>query len=370
MHFRAILATVLLWVFFVSANQAGAAADDVPRPNLVTNPSLEDDLDGVLPRGWERPFSQPSGAYRASVDVGGRTGKKQLRIDYVAKEGEGRFGVAAANRVELDATKRYVARGWVKVTGGKEATADVKLHYYDAGGAYLGQTRIGFASPGSDEWQLVTVTDHAPDFPAAKQIGLAVACTGDAKAQYDDLELLAFDKAKLPENFDETYGVTRSPELAVLERRIGTWTNTLRFKPSRWIPEAREATSIEKIRWTLGGQFIEMRQKDETSGIEHLSLTTYDPRDRVYRNWHFGSNAAFPRANTIGRYDNATETITFETEPNAEGSSLVQMHFVGKDELRWTGTWKDKDGNLLLDIDAISKRSTAAAEDRRSGERK
>jgi hypothetical protein len=192
--------------------------------NLVNNPSLEEDVPaGGLPPGWGTIYSVPNDAYRATITDGGRTGKKQMTLEFVGN-GVGQFGAMACNRVPLDPTRRYVARGWVKVAG-KNATADVKLHYYAENGAYLGQTRIGYAVPGNDDWQLVTVTDHAADFPEAKRIGLAFACTGDAKAQYDDLELLAFDKAKLPADFEEKYGITLSPQMAILARRVGTWND-------------------------------------------------------------------------------------------------------------------------------------------------
>ncbi len=147
---------------------AGVPAADLPA-NLVTNPSLEEPVGPTgLPPGWGSFYSNPAGAYQALVVGGGRTGKKEFLIDNVAQPDEAQFGAMPANRVPLDPTKRYVARGWVKVAGGQRATADVKLHYYAEGGAYLGQTRVGFASPGSDEWQLVTVTDRAADFPQAK----------------------------------------------------------------------------------------------------------------------------------------------------------------------------------------------------------
>ena len=212
-----------------------------------------------------------------------------------------------ANRVPLDAAKRYVARGWVKVTGGKRATADVKLHYYDAGGAYLGQARASAPRRrGNDDWQLVTVTDHAAEFPQAKMIGLAIACTGDAKAHYDDLELLAFDKDKLPANFDEAYGVTISPQLAVLAHRVGTWETKTKITPCLWVPQGIESTGIETIHWAVGGQILEGRQK---SPEENLSLMTYDARDQVYRMWFFGSNGNLPRGQTVGQWDKATQTI-------------------------------------------------------------
>jgi hypothetical protein len=334
---------------------AGATAADLPA-NLVTNPSLEEPVGPTgLPPGWGSFYSNPAGAYQATVADGGRTGKKEMRIEIVAQPDEAQFGAMPANRVPLDPTKRYVARGWIKVTGGKRATADVKLHYYAEGGAYLGQTRVGFASPGSDEWQLVTVTDRAANFPQAKLIGLAIACTGDATARYDNLELLAFDKANLPADFESTYGVTLSPQLAVLGRRVGTWTTAIRIKPCLSVPQGLESTGTETVRWTVGGQLLEARSLS-SDGVEQLSLMTFDARDRVYRSWFFGTNGNIPRGQTIGKWDATTEVLTFENQPQDEFDSVFRIKLIGNDEVRWQGVTKDKDGRILLDAQGSARR--------------
>lgn len=347
--------TLILFAGIIASGATTAAAADLP-PNLVTNPSLEEPIAAIgLPPGWGSFYPNPAGAYRSSIADGGRTGKNQLRIDYVKGNGAGQFGAMPANRVPLDRTKRYVARGWVKVAGGERATADVKLHYYTAGGAYLGQTRIGFASPGVDQWQLVTVTDDAESFPQAGLIGLAVACTGDAQAQYDDLELLAFDKQKLPPDFESIYGVTLSPEQAVLARRVGTWETRTKIKPCVLAPQGLESSGVETIRWSVGGQVLESRQKTADGG-EQLGLMAYDARDKVYRSWFFGVNGNLPRSQTIGKWDQAAETLVFENQPKDEFDASFRMTFVGKDTIRWQALTKNKEGQILLDAEGTLQR--------------
>jgi hypothetical protein len=347
---------ILLIVALVELRVATVAAADLPT-NLVTNPSLEEEVarDG-LPPGWGWFVSVPAGAYRATIADGGRTGKREMRIDYVGGQGEGAFGGTPANRVPLDATKRYVARGWVKVTGGRRATADVKFLYFAGDGAYLGQTRVGFVSPGNDDWQLVTVTDHAEDYPQARLIALAIACTGDAHAQYDDLGLLAFDKDKLPADFESTYGVTLSPQLAVLARRVGTWETRTKTKPCLWAPQGAESTGIETFRWMVGGQLLLGQQRLPEGGIEQMSLITYDARDQVYRCWLFGSDPTFLRGQTVGRWDQATETLTFQSDPRDELDAVVRIKLIGNDTVNWHEIRKNKAGQVLLDVEGTSKR--------------
>jgi hypothetical protein len=200
------------------------------------------------------------------------------------------------------------------------------------------------------------VTDHAAEFPQAKFIGLAIACTGDAKARYDDLELLAFDKAGLPAGFEETYGITRSPMLAVLGRRVGTWETKTTIKPCVWMTEGATSTGVETIRWSLGGQLLEGRQKSSHQGTESLSLMTYDARDQVYRAWFFDSDGYIPRAESVGRWDPASEILTFEADQKDEFHSVFRMKLIGNDTVRVQGIWKDKDGRSLLHLDGTSTR--------------
>lgn len=103
----------------MAAVYARAQAADEKSPetslskNLVTNSSLEEDVgSNGLPEGWRGFGLLPVRSYNYSIVESGRTGKKSIRI-----EGNGTFGVVSTNRVEIDRTKRYVVRGWVKIAG-------------------------------------------------------------------------------------------------------------------------------------------------------------------------------------------------------------------------------------------------------------
>ena len=321
-------------------------------PVVVANSSFEEKVDGTgLPPGWGSFYAMPAGSYRYSIAELARTGMKSMRI-----EGDGTFGVIPANRVEIDRTKRYVARGWVKIQGDAEATADVKFHYYAADGRYLGQTRIGHVSPTTDEWQFVTVTDRASSFPQAKFVGLAFAATGKVEAWFDDLELIAFDKETLPPDFESQFGITRSPQLALLGRRVGSWQTETTIKPCLWVPQGSKSTGVESIRWTLGGQFIEGRAKNETTGEDSLFLMTFDRKRKVYRFWHFDSQGNFPRGEMIGTWDQAAQKFTFEATDDNNVHSVVWLTLTGSDAVKWGGTWTDKAGQVLLDMESTATR--------------
>ncbi len=320
--------------------------------NLVTNPSLEENVvDSELPPGWGSFYPKPAGSYTYSIVDGGRTGKKSMLI-----EGDGTFGVLPANRIEIDRSKRYVVRGWVKIEGDEDATADVKFHYYAADGRYMGQTRVGYVRPTSDDWQFITVTDQAPSFPEVKYVGLAFAATGKVKARYDDLELIAFNKETLPLDFENEYGVTRSPQLALLGRRIGNWTTETTINPCVWVPDGSKSKGVETIRWALGGQFIEGRAKNLSTGIDSLFLMTFDGISKKYRFWHFDSQGNFPKGESIGSWDDATQTFTFEATDDNDVRFTSWLKLIDNDAVEWSGTWTDKERRVLLDMEATITR--------------
>jgi hypothetical protein len=342
----------------VAAHCASAKAGDekpseAPRlKNLVANASLEEKVDQAgLPPGWGQFYAMPAGAYSYSIVDAGRTGKKAMRI-----AGDGTFGAMPANRIEIDPTKRYVVRGWIKIQGDADATADVKLHYYAADGRYLDQTRIGYVSPTTDEWQFVTVTDRVSSFPQAKLIGLAIAATGKVEAWYDDLELIAFDKGALPKDFENQYGITRSPQLALLGRRIGDWATETTVKPCVWVPRGSKSKGVESIRWALGGQFIEGRAMNETMGVESLYLMTFDRKRKAYRHWHFDSQGNFPNGDSFGTWNETAQTLHFEATEDNHVHIVIDLTLTGNDFVKLSGTWKDKDGRILLDMEGTSTR--------------
>lgn len=336
---------------------AGGEADKGPpdalqNQNLVTNSSLEEPVDGAgLPPGWGSFYAEPASSYGYSIADVGRTGKKSMRI-----AGNGTFGVMPANRVEIDRNKRYVARGWVKMNGDASATADVKFHYYGADGRYLDQTRIGYASPTVGEWQLVTVTDRASSIPQAKFIGLAFSATGKAEVLYDDLELLAFDRDNLPKDFESEYGVTRSPQLAILDRLVGDWVTNTTIKPCLWVHNGAKSTGVDSNRWALGGQFLEGRGKNETTGEDSLFLMTFDRRRNVYCIWHFNSQGIAPKAPSIASWEPGTQKLAFAATDDENVHSVVSLALPAGDVYQWSGTWTDAKGQVLLDIEVTCTR--------------
>jgi hypothetical protein len=162
--------------------------------NLIVEPSFEGPVqDNGLPRGWYALHAVPRDGYRYAIAAEGHTGRKSLLI-----EGKGEYGVAWGEHLAIDRTKRYRARGYVRIQGDAQAAADVKLHYYDENRDYLGQSRVGFVNPRTPGWQLITVRDQVELFPKARFLSIAVALAGNGKAWFDDIELHAVAEERGP----------------------------------------------------------------------------------------------------------------------------------------------------------------------------
>jgi hypothetical protein len=190
-----LLLLLLAWKAF----GAPAAAGETPgeSPNLIAEPSFEGPVQASgLPAGWFALHAVPEFGYRFALADEGRTGQKSLLI-----EGRGKYGVVWGEQIALDRTRQYRARGYVRIQGDEAAAADVKLHYYGADHAYLGQSRVGFVNPRTPGWQLITVRDQVDLFPAARFLGIAVALAGNGKAWFDDIELHAAVKKPEPVNY-------------------------------------------------------------------------------------------------------------------------------------------------------------------------
>ena len=321
-------------------------AEQLKPINLVQDNSLEGPLGGhELPKDWQGRFSSPNEGYQFRVVDKGRTGDKSLLI-----HGEGKFGVVSTNKVRIDQNMRYRARGWVKIEGDAQAAADVKFHYFDDSQQYLGQTRIVYIAPPTKDWTMLEVTDRVADFPAARWIQVAVAMVGKGKSWYDDLELTTHRRDNLPSDFDLT------PELKILNRWAGDWNVDVKFEPARWTPEGSEKTETKESKWILQNTFLEEIRHDSKPSIgEHRALTGFDMRKRLYRTWYFDSNGN--RNTASGTWDEKTATMTWMSDLDTGGQLRATDRFIDADTHEYSIVIKRPDGELLMDGQAIHRRS-------------
>jgi uncharacterized protein (TIGR03067 family) len=176
--------------------------------NLIVDPSLEETPTGELPPGWFAWLDDGpnfkcevvEGGVIAIDNASGIIGKHCLQIS-----GTGTRGVVFSTSIPLDRTKRYALKGRVKVEGEAGTWAVIKLNYFNQTGWLGVDDRVGVTSRDFD-WKLLEKTDLADRYPAATLLVPTCHIEGNGTAWFDDLEVIAYDRDKLPENFDAQHG--------------------------------------------------------------------------------------------------------------------------------------------------------------------
>lgn len=338
---RSIIAAFVL----VLVSTPGLTAQESGPRNLVETPSIEGPVaPNGLPRKWIGS-SSPEGAYVFRSDDSARTGKKSLLID-----GDGQFGVVSTNRIRIDSGKRYRARGWIKIVGDETAAADVKFHYFDSDQQYLGQTRIPFVSPPTDDWVQIEVIDRIAEFPEAEWIQVAVALAGNGKAWFDDLELTAHARDSVSKQFEF------SPERRVLDRWTGKWIADVNMNPAAWTPRGMKMTETKSCEWMVKNSFLQETGRKVSGGNgEHQAVMGFDMRRRVYRIWLFDSNGIATTAD--GTWDSKSQTMTWTSDLGIGAQMKATHRFINKDTYLYSFHIKSKNGDVLMDGSAMHRRT-------------
>lgn len=322
-----------------------------PSKNLLTDASFEGAPPAGLPSGWSYWSAADGSKYRAEVVAGGRTGNKCLKM-----EGKGVRGVVFANGVKIERDKRYVLRGWAKFEGGKDARALIMFHYFH-NGKWLGLPDVIGVTSKHKDWRLLAKTDRADEVPDASTIWISCTLEGKGTAWFDDLELVAYDRKNLPEDFETRFGPSNvSAEFSVLARRIGTWDTQTTIKPGVRITDGLKSTGVETVEWVLGKKLIQSKHKQQPWTVEALSLLAYDAQFDAFRSWYFDSTGNLPRGELTGQWDEEARTLTFKgTEPE-EVTVTTVLRFVSPDRTELQGVWRDKTGGIVMEMEQTATR--------------
>jgi len=150
--------------------------------------------------------------------------------------------------------------------------------------------------------------------------------------------------------------IQQSPELKVLQRFIGSWEQQVVSKPAQWTPQKQTMGLTTKCEWILGGRMLQSKGEWSPGGIETLILMTYDAEKKVYRQWYFDSKGIIPRGEELGKWDEATKTLTWTGRLGNGITKTGVTRFIDKDTNEWTVVFKDSDGKVLLDMEGKAKR--------------
>jgi hypothetical protein len=139
------------------------------------------------------------------------------------------------------------------------------------------------------------------------------------------------------------------PELKVLGLRVGTWEGKMTVKPAELTPDGGESRFTEVVEWILDGRFIRGRAIQDGK-IEHFWLCTYDARQKAYRLWQFDSFGNFPLKETVGEWNEITDTMLWTHTVEGGYTSTQTIHFTGNDAYEITIVDKGPDGKVYLDL--------------------
>jgi hypothetical protein len=144
----------------------------------------------------------------------------------------------------------------------------------------------------------------------------------------------------------EKFDAPLSPEMKVLERLIGTWDTVAVAKPAEWTPKEARTTSTNTRTWVLDKSLV-MESSQNSDGKEGLNLFTYDPKQKAYRHWWFGSEGHSTKSTC--QWDDVSETTSFRSEDNGL-TSRGAMRFIDDDHHDHRLVVTDGDGKLYLDM--------------------
>lgn len=355
--------------------------------NLITDPSFENTALTLLPRDW-RAWTNEDSDFRCEVVNGGHTGQRSLRIS-----GKGIRGVVFGNDIKADRTKRYAFKGWAKFEGDKDARAIIKFNYF-RGSEYLGVHDLVGVTADQPGWHLFEKTDALDAYPQADHFYVMCHVEGSGSGWFDDLELLAYDRDKLPADFDSRHGRhNRLTGPNSLDRWVGAWESQYAFRESDYSPNETKLTMNTASERTLGDYFllshakaVPVAPKDRKppladpqenalalGGEERLLFLTFDQNLGAFRQWFFSSNGkAFEWR---GPWDDATKSLELRMLPDSsklfsserfvdadhiEAKLRFQYVMSMKDAGRWTATRKA--AAAKVDVPAAKSRAAEPTE--------
>lgn len=293
--------------------------------NLILDPSFENTGLTQLPRDW-RAWLNDGQEFRCEVVAGGHTGQRCLLIT-----GKGTRGVVFANDMKADRTKRYALKGWAKFEGDKSARAIIKFNYF-RGSEFLGVHDLVGATADQPGWHLFEKTDALDAYPTADHFYAMCHVEGSGTGWFDDLELVAYDRDKLPKDFDARHGRhNRLHGPNSLQRWIGTWETEYAFRETDNSPQETKLAMTAISERTLGDYFLMSHATAKPpASEERLQFLLFDQNLGAFRQWLFSSNGKV--FEWRGPWDNEKQTLELRMLPDASNLHSSE-HFVDDDHI-------------------------------------
>lgn len=142
------------------------------------------------------------------------------------------------------------------------------------------------------------------------------------------------------------------PELEVLEKLVGTWTENGINKVAVWTPEeVRFPETTSNRIWILDGKCVLQVKPDA------VLLYMFSESENVYKFWHF--NASGYVHEFTGEWDESTQTFTWKSDLDGHRtvSSILKLDVSDDNSHEWSGIATDEQGKVYHHVEGTSKRN-------------
>ncbi len=188
------------------------------------------------------------------------------------------------DNLPLDRTKRYALKGRVKFEGDVSARAVIKFNYFH-NGKWLGVNDLAGVTSNQQGWRLLENTDVADMIPEATKIVPTCHIEGNGTAWFDDLEVVAYDRDKLPADYDKRHGKNnRLTGSLDFDRWVGRWATTTEYKPTV-TAKGQTIKGEVFVRKVLDDRFLLWQWTSESRDSQYLSLLGFDENGGGFNRW-------------------------------------------------------------------------------------
>jgi cysteine synthase len=135
---------------------------------------------------------------------------------------------------------------------------------------------------------------------------------------------------------------SKSPELQVLQRLVGTWDFEGISRVAAFTPAELRAKFVVTREWVLDGQSLQETRKHPDG--DSILMYSFDAQRKAYRSKLFFSEI-------LGQWDESSQTLAFASD--GTGLTITStIKFVDEDTHNLTTVIKDAQGKLLFDAEA------------------
>ena len=149
--------------------------------------------------------------------------------------------------------------------------------------------------------------------------------------------------------------LSKNEAMNVLTKWEGSWKGNAVLKKSIWIAEKVELEGTTETSLILSNKYLEIFDKNGIN--ESKNIVRYDQISQLFNRWEFKSDGS--TSFWTGKWNKSKKRMTwnFIDFSNSGISGQIIEQFKSDEKIEIKVLVKDDEGNLLLEIEAISERT-------------